>query len=240
MTQDGPLAPPAFPVVLAGPSGSGKTTVARRMAAGGTRFRFSVSATTREPRADETDGVDYWFVDRPAFLAMRDGDELLEWAEVHGELYGTPRREVEAARRQGVHLLLDIDVQGARSVRRLEPDVVTIFLLPPTGERIVARLKGRGSEVEAELRRRMRTAEQELHAVEEFDFVVINDDLETAVESALGIVEAEELRISRMGPRVSELAQEIEEQIRRTLGLESGERAVGSPTGEPHNHGEHR
>jgi guanylate kinase len=220
MTGDAIPAAPSFPVVLAGPSGSGKTTVARRLAADATRFRFSVSATTREPRTDERNGVDYWFVDRSEFTTMRERDELLEWAEVHGELYGTPRSEVEAARREGVHLLLDIDVQGARSVRRLEPDVVTIFLLPPTGERIVARLEGRGSEGEAERRRRMRTAEQELGAVGEFEFVVINDVLDEAVESALDIVRSEEQRISRMGERVSLLAQRIEDQIRRTLGLE--------------------
>ncbi len=220
MTRDGPLVAAAFPVVLAGPSGSGKTTVVRRLAIDGRRFRFSVSATTREPRAGEEDGKDYWFVDRSAFVAMREQDELLEWAEVHGAMYGTPRSQVRSARRDGVHLLLDIDVQGARSVRRLEPDVVTIFLLPPAGERMVARLEGRGSEGEAERRRRMQTAERELRAVGEFDFVVVNDDLNVAVQSVLGIVRSEELRIDRMGERVSHRAQRIEEEIRRTLGLD--------------------
>jgi len=215
-----PPADRSFPVVLAGPSGSGKTTVARRLAAETDRYRFSVSATTRQPRAGETDGEDYHFLDRDAFLDLRDGGRLLEWAEVHGELYGTPRNQVEAARREGVHLILDIDVQGARSVRRLEPDVVTVFLLPPTGERIVARLRGRGSEPEAERRRRMEGAEQELLAVSEFDFLVVNDELETAVRDTDGIVRAEELRISRMGRRVSHLAERIEEEIRSALGAD--------------------
>jgi guanylate kinase len=209
-----------FPVVLAGPSGSGKTTVARRLARDAERYRFSVSATTRPPRPGEVEGEDYRFMDRSAFLALRDAGELLEWAEVHGELYGTPRGQLQEARGDGVHLLLDIDVQGARSVRRLEPDVVTIFLVPPTGERIIERLRNRGSEGETARRRRMRTAEEELRAVPEFDFVVLNDDLEVAVRDTDDVVRAEELRIRRMGTRVSRLVGRLEAEIRSALAAE--------------------
>ena len=228
------LAARGFPVVLAGPSGSGKTTVARSLAGDASRFRFSVSATTRPPRPGEVDGEDYLFVDRETFVRKRDGGELLEWAEVHGEWYGTPREQVGRARRDGVHLLLDIDVQGARSVRRLEPEAVTIFLLPPSGERIVGRLRGRGSEAEAELRGRLRAAEEELEAVGEFDFVVVNDELERAVARTSAIVRAEEVRISRMGERVSSRAARLEEEIRDALadGRRDGSGADGG--GAPH------
>jgi len=213
----GELAARGFPVVLAGPSGSGKTTVARELAADASRFRFSVSATTRSPRPGEVDGEDYLFLDRETFLRRRDEGELLEWAEVHGEWYGTPRDQVERARSDGVHLLLDIDVQGARSVRRLEDGAVTIFLLPPSGERVVRRLRGRGSEDEEELRGRLRAAEEELEAIGEFDFVVVNDELERAVERTCAIVRSEEVRISRMGARVSSRAARVEEEIRDAL-----------------------
>lgn len=215
MTAD--LTVRGFPVVLAGASGSGKTTVARRLAEEDDRFRFSVSATTRPARPGEGDGEDYLFLDREAFRRRRDEGGLLEWAEVHGEWYGTPRDQVERARRDGVHLLLDIDVQGARSVRRLEPDAVTIFLLPPSGERIVQRLRDRGSEGENERRRRLKAAEEELDAVTEFDFVVVNDDLERAVRQTAAVVESEELRISRMGGRVSSRAAELKREIRGAL-----------------------
>lgn len=224
------LAVRGFPVVLAGPSGSGKTTVARELAADASRFRFSVSATTRSPRPGETEGEDYLFLDRETFLRKRDEGELLEWAEVHGEWYGTPRDQVERARSDGVHLLLDIDVQGARSVRRLEPHAVTIFLLPPSGQRILRRLRGRGSEDEEELRGRLRAAEEELEAIGEFDFVVVNDQLEGAVDRTLAIVRSEEVRISRMGDRVSSCAARLEEEIRDALadGRRGGSGAAGA------------
>ncbi|HKK07631.1 MAG TPA: guanylate kinase [Gemmatimonadota bacterium] len=218
------LAAKGFPVVLAGPSGSGKTTVARALAEDGGRFRFSVSATTRRPREGERDGRDYVFLDREAFLGRRDRGELLEWARVHGEWYGTPRDQLERAREEGVHLLLDIDVQGARSVRRLEPDAVTIFLLPPSGVRVVQRLADRGSEGREERRRRLETATGELDAVAEFDFVIVNDVLERAVAQASAVVTGEELRIRRMGERVSSRAAELEEEIRGAL-------AHGTPAG---------
>jgi len=213
----GRLAARGFPVVLAGPSGSGKTTVARALAEDGDRFRFSLSATTRAPRDGERDGRDYVFLDREGFLERRENGRLLEWAQVHGEWYGTPREQVERARRDGVHLLQDIDVQGARSVRRLEPDAVTIFLLPPSGRRIVRRLADRGSEDREALCARMETAGQELLAISEFDFVIVNDVLERAVAQAAAVVTSEELRISRMGERVSSRAAELEEEIRGAL-----------------------
>lgn len=219
---------PRFPLVLAGPSGAGKTTVGRALERRG-RVRFSVSATTRPPRAEEEEGVDYQFLDREEFRRMVEEGELLEWAEVHGHLYGTPRDALRAARDEGRHLLLDIDVQGARSVRSEVAGAVTVFVLPPDGTRIVRRLLGRGSEDREELRRRLRTAKEELAAVAEFDYVVVNDDLERAVDLVDAVLRAEERRIPRLGDRVEQVAKGLDEEIRRVVETELG--AGGSPGG---------
>lgn len=205
-----------FPVVLAGPSGSGKTTVGRALERL-EEVRFSISATTRPPRPEEEDGVDYRFLSREAFEELRERDELLEWAEVHGELYGTPRSNLVEARRRGTHLLLDIDVQGARSVRERVPGTVSVFLLPPDGSRIVRRLLERGTEDEGQLRRRLAAAEKELMAVEAFDYLVVNDDLHRAVDTVEEIIRSEERRTVRMAGGVQETASDLAAEIRRAV-----------------------
>lgn len=206
-----------FPIVLAGPSGSGKTTVARALCDREPAVRFSVSVTTRERRAGERDGEDYRFVDREEFARLRDGGRLLEWAEVHGEWYGTPRSALERARSDEKHLLLDIDVQGARSVRASIGDLVSIFLLPPAGRTIVERLRGRGTETPDQLGARLRTALEELEAAEEFDYVIVNDALEETVDAAAAVVRAEERRIERMEERVQGSVAELITEIRDIL-----------------------
>lgn len=215
----------AFPVVLAGPSGSGKTTVGRALERRG-RVLFSVSATTRPRRTEEEDGVDYRFLPRDEFEARIEAGELLEWAEVHGHLYGTPRDNLRRAREAGRHLLLDIDVQGARSLREKVPEAVTIFLVPPDGARILRRLDDRGSEDEEELRRRLRAAEEELRRVEEFDYVVVNDDLAETVAAVEAVIRAEESRTSRLGERVQEMMSALDQEIRTAV-----ETGRGSGTG---------
>jgi guanylate kinase len=178
----------AAPVVLAATSGTGKTTLAHRLVAQSPAFVFSISATTRRPRMGEIDGVDYHFVDRERFQRMIDEDELLEWAEVHGRLYGTPRAEVERAAARGAHVVLDIDVQGARQIKTRIPEAKLIFVLPPDVDTLIGRLTRRGTEDRADVARRLRSALQELQAVEEFDYVVVNDDLDLCVETIRGIV----------------------------------------------------
>lgn len=212
----GLLAAP-FPLVLAGPSGAGKTTIARLLADRRDDVRFSVSATTRPARATEVDGRDYLFLSRERFERMQEEEGLLEWAEVHGHLYGTPRANLARAREMGVHLLLDIDVQGARSVRDLVPEAVTVFLLPPSGERIVERLRDRRTEDETVLRSRLRGAAAELLSIDEFDFVVVNDDLEEATSAVEGILATERRRVERLGRRASQRARELLDEIERAL-----------------------
>lgn len=191
------LAHRAFPVVLAAPSGTGKTTLARALVERHERFVFSVSATTRPPRAGEEDGVDYHFVDTATFRDMvRDG-ELAEWAEVHGRLYGTTRRALDEAADRGEHVVLDIDVQGARQIRDSVPHAVLVFVLPPTVEALLDRLAGRGTEEPGDVVRRLRSALDELQAVPEFDYVVVNDDVERCLARVTGIVDAEACRASR-------------------------------------------
>jgi len=181
----------ACPVVLAAPSGTGKTTLARRLVEEYPEYTFSISATTRAPRPGERDGVDYRFVDRDSFERMVANGDLAEWAEVHGELYGTPRQMLEEAAAAGRHVLLDIDVQGARQLRRAVPDTKLIFVLPPDLDTLLARLRGRGTEAAEQLERRLRSALEELQAVEEFDYVVVNDDLERCLDEVRGIVAGE-------------------------------------------------
>lgn len=179
-------------MVLVAPSGAGKTTLAHRLVAASDRFVFSISATTRAPRGGEQDGVDYYFVSDDDFEAMIDAGELAEWAAVHGRLYGTPRAALEAAALRGEHVVLDIDVQGARQIRDSVPDARLIFVLPPSVAVLMKRLTGRGTEGAGEVERRLRSALDELQAASEFEHRVVNDDLDRCLEQIEEIVTGEQ------------------------------------------------
>jgi guanylate kinase len=182
-TQPGPL------IILSGPSGSGKSTViARLLAEGGLPLRLSVSATTRAPRPGERDGVHYHFWPRERFEREIAAGAFLEWAEVHGQLYGTLLREVEPYLRQGLGVILDIDVQGAEQVRRRCPNPVSIFLRTSTSEALEHRLRQRHTEGPEAIRGRLETARRELARAGEYEYQVINDDLETAVAELRAIL----------------------------------------------------
>lgn len=205
-----------IPLVLSGPSGGGKTSVCDELMRRRDDVAFSISATTRRPRPGETNGRHYRFLTRERFVQMADSGELLEWAEVHGELYGTPRDQL-AAVQEGRTLLLDVDVQGARDIRRRVPEAVLLFLLPPSAEVMLERLRRRGSEDEGTLRRRMRTAVAELEAVGEFDYAVVNEELSATVDAVETILEAERRTVARLGADILERANGLAEALRGTL-----------------------
>jgi guanylate kinase len=170
--------------VLAGPTAVGKGTISAYVREHYPQVWLSVSATTRAPRPGEVDGVHYHFVDAATFDAMVERDELLEWAVVHGvHRYGTPRRPVEQALADGRTALLEIDLQGARQVRKAMPDAQFVFLAPPSWEELVRRLVGRGTESATERERRLSTAREELAAEPEFDVSIVNDDVESAARA---------------------------------------------------------
>ncbi len=184
--------------VVSAPSGAGKSTVLGRVLREVGQIRFSVSHTTRTQRGDERDGVDYYFVERAAFEALRDQGKLLEWAQVHGQLYGTGLAELERAGREGVDLLLDIDVQGADLVRRKLPDAVTVFILPPSYEELERRLRGRGLDSSTSIRQRLDAAREEMGLYGVYDYAIVNDDLDACVESLKCVIRAARCRTSRM------------------------------------------
>jgi guanylate kinase len=203
-----------FPVLLAGPSGAGKTSIRDRLLSDDAPdYLFSVSMTTRAPRTGEVDGADYRFVTRREFGDLVGRGEVLEHAEVHGELYGTPRMNLDAALDAGRHLLLDIDVQGARQVRKAVPETVSIFVVPPSGARVLDRLRGRASETPEQLRRRLESACRELDAVGEFDYLIVNDDLGRAVSEVRAIVTAESRSVRRADGWSRSVARSLRDEI---------------------------
>jgi guanylate kinase len=169
-------------LVVCAPSGAGKSTLVKRLLSEFPNLRFSVSCTTRPARPGEVDGRDYRFLDRAAFESLRAEGHFAEWAEVHGNLYGTPRRPVEEALAGGRDVLFDIDVQGARQLRTSFPEGIFVFVLPPSLAELARRLKGRGTDATEVVARRLDNARRELAAAPEFGFWVVNDDLNAAYD----------------------------------------------------------
>ena len=207
--------------IVASPSGGGKTTLIReainRLADHGLRAHFSVSHTTREPRPAEVDGVDYHFIDREAFEAMAARGEFLEWAEYAGHLYGTSRVEVDHRLADGEDVFLDIEVQGANQVKTAIPEVVKIFVYPPSYEVLKQRLVRRGQDSEEAIQRRLRWALREFGVGGEFDYAIINDRLDEAVDALFGVCVAEHQRTHRLSARLDAIREAFRTALERDI-----------------------
>ena len=177
--------------VVTAPSGAGKTSLIDAVTREDRSLKISVSYTTRAPRPGEKEGVDYHFVDEPTFRTMRERGEFLESAEVHGNHYGTAKRVMLDALTQGEDLILEIDWQGAQQVRRLYPDCVGIFILPPSIEELERRMRVRGQDADAVIRRRVENAREELRHAGEFKYAIINKDFETARHELANVIQSE-------------------------------------------------
>lgn len=195
--------------VISGPSGVGKGTIVSELTERlGDSVRLSISATTRQPREGDRDGVDYYFLSEEEFLSKVEKGEFLEYASVHGNYYGTPKPPVQAALEAGLDVILEIDVQGAMQVKENYPEGVFIFILPPSITELRARLAGRGTESEQDMERRMGMALQEIEYLDQYDYGVLNHVLETAVKDVLSIIGAEHCRVG------GHVAQKIREELR--------------------------
>lgn len=203
-----------FPIILSAPSGGGKTTIAREILKRRQDVGYSVSCTTRAPRAGEVHGRDYYFLSVEEFVERREAGDFAESAEVHGRMYGTLRSEVQRVLDSGQHVLMDIDVQGAARFAAAFPDSVLIFLIPPSAAVLRARLSARMTEDRATLERRLRNARSELRSVGSYQYVVVNDELELAVSQVSAVIDAEGLRRHRhigLRARVEEMVHAIDD-----------------------------
>ena len=195
--------------VVSSPSGGGKGTLIRRVLERVDNLSYSVSYTTRGPRPNEQNGREYFFVDRTTFDEMVASGEFLEWACVHGNFYGTSRRQIAEKTAAGLDMILEVDVQGAASVRQLLMDSVSVFILPPSFEVLRQRLCARGTDTPEQLEVRLRNAPAELRQYSSFDYVIINDEIERAVGQLASIIYAERARCVRQEPAVEQVIKEF-------------------------------
>jgi guanylate kinase len=207
-----------FPLILSSPSGAGKTTIARELLSRRIDLGYSVSCTTRPARAGEVEGRDYYFLTRDEFQAAKERGEFAESADVHGHMYGTLRREVDRVLESGRHVVMDIDVQGASQFVKAYPESVLVFVLPPNVEVLLGRLTGGGTESTETLSRRLRSAVSELKAVDEYGYVVVNAELDRAVNSVSQILDSEALRLTRIDDlreRIGDIVTGLEREIEK-------------------------
>jgi guanylate kinase len=190
--------------VISAPSGAGKTTLCRNVLENMPDIKFSVSYTTRSPRQGEVDGVHYNFIDAEEFRGMIAGSEFIEWAEVHGNFYGTSRKKIAEMTLAGIDVLLDIDVQGARQVKESLPDSVLIFILPPSFEVLKERLTGRMTDTDEVIEKRLKKAADEIREYKNYDYVIVNNVIENALTELKSIIIAERVRAYRLDNKLIE------------------------------------
>ena len=204
-------------LIIASPSGAGKSTLSRLLLQTDPDLTLSVSVTTRQRRPSEVDGIHYHFIDKRRFEALRDRGELLEWAEVHGNFYGTPREPVEAALRAGRDTLFDIDVQGTLQVyQALRPDVASVFILPPSIPELVERLRRRAEDDAATIQKRLGSAAKEIPHWRDFDYVLVNDDLDRSFARLQAILAAERLKRTRSDEPIGRLVDGLMAELAHT------------------------
>jgi guanylate kinase len=206
----------AFPVILSSPSGGGKTTIAQQLLSLRKDLGYSVSCTTRPPREGELNGRDYHFLAVEKFKRGQDAGEFAESAEVHGHLYGTLRAEVARVLSSGRHVIMDIDVQGAQQFSAAFPESVLIFILPPSADALIERLTARGTEDAKSLIRRFRSAKEELKSIDLYEYVVVNDRIDSAVAAISSIIDAEGLKRTR-NDALEPLIKNIEDGIQSAI-----------------------
>lgn len=199
--------------IVAAPSGAGKTTLVRRLLAEDSAIRLSISYTTRAPRTGEENGREYHFVDVATFKKMIAQGDFLEWAEVHGNFYGTSKSWISSEMAAGRDVLLEIDWQGAQQVRQHFPQAIGVFILPPSLEVLAQRLRGRGTDAEEVIARRLAAAGEEMRHVGEFDYVIINDDLEQALADLLAVSRATRLTFAQQQQRYTQLFSQLISQL---------------------------
>ena len=186
-----------FPIILSAPSGAGKTTLSREIIKLHPEIHYSISVTSRPPRSVEADGQDYHFVSVAEFEKMLENKEFAEWAMVHDNYYGTPKKQIEARIDRGIDVIMDIDTVGARSIKRLYPQSVAIFVLPPSLDELGKRLRSRATDSEEVIKKRLNRAKLELLEIGDFEYFIINDDVSDAVAQVRAIIEAERCKLSR-------------------------------------------
>ncbi len=196
-------------IVLSGPSGSGKDTVLKKLIEKNEDIRVSISMTTRSKRGQEVDGADYYFVTKDYFEKKIADGEMLEYAQYAGNYYGTPKAPVDEMLGEGINVVLEIEVQGAAKIRKIYPDAVTVFLMPPSIPVLEERLRARGTEDDETLSHRLFIAEQEIRRASEFNYIVVNDSIEDAVKDFETVIRAEKMRFIRNKNIISEVISNV-------------------------------
>ena len=196
-------------IVISAPSGAGKTTLINMLLASDDRFGFSISTTTRPRRPGETDGISYYFTDEAGFRALIDGGSFIEWAKVHGNYYGTAKKEIDRIQNDGKIPIFDVDVQGARSMRSSLEEAAYIFIVPPSREVLESRLRNRKTDSEEQIQIRLQNAIRELKEYALYDYIVVNDDLDTALNKIRSIVTAELCKKDRVSDIITGILEDV-------------------------------